>query len=198
MGLNVRTVRALLTALLLLTAGPALAQEGVPDGGLLRGTLSFDARATLGDFTGTTDSVRGVLRGAPALGGARGWVEAAAASLVTGNDRRDRDLRKSMETDKYPLMRFALDSVIPDRRVSDSMEVVLEGDLTLHGEKRPARIPGILTFAGGTARFRGGIRINVKDYGVGGLSRFLGMFSMDREIDVRIDVTFALTGAPGP
>ncbi len=197
MELIARILPAGLYALLVLTA-PALAQEGVPDGRLERGTLSFDARATLGDFTGTTDSVRGALRGAPALGQVRGWVEAPSASLGTGNDRRDRDLRKSMETDKYPLMRFALDSVIPGRRVSDSMEVVLEGDLTLHGEKRRARIPGILTFAGGTARFRGGVRINVKDYGVGGLSRFLGMFSMNKEIDVHIDVTFALAEAPGP
>lgn len=198
MELNLRSILTPFTAMLLCVAGPALAQEGVPDGRLERGALSFDARATLGDFTGTTDSVRGALRGAPVLGQVRGWVEAPAASLVTGNDHRDRDLRKSMETDKYPVMRFELDSVIPDRRVADSMEVVLAGHLTLHGVTRPVRIPGSLTFASGSVKYRGGIRIDVKDYKVGGLSRFLGMFSMNQEIDVHIDVTFTLATAPGP
>lgn len=195
MALIARILPAGLSALLLITA-PALAQ-GVPDGRLVRGTLSFDARATLGDFTGTTDSVRGALHGAPVLGQVRGWVEAPAASLVTGNDHRDRDLRKSMETDKYPAMRFELDSVMPERRLTDSMEAVLVGGLTLHGVTHPVRIPGVLTFTADSVAYRGGIRINVKDYGVGGLSRLLGMFSMNKEIDVHIDVTFALADAPG-
>lgn len=198
MGLNPRPVLARLAAFLLLTAGPAAAQGGVPDGQVVQGRLSFDARATLGDFTGVTDSVRGVLHGAPMLGGVRGRVEAPVASMVTGNDRRDRDLLKSMEADQYPLIWFELDSVIPDRRVADSMEVILAGELTLHGVTRQVEIPGMLTFEGGMVRFRGGLeRLNVKDYDVGGLSKFLGMLSMNKEIDVHVDVAFQLEPPPG-
>ena len=70
------------------------------------GTLSFSGHATVGDFTGSTTTITGAVTGE--LSDARGWVEAPVATLVTGNDHRDRDLRASMEVDKYPTMRFTL------------------------------------------------------------------------------------------
>src|SRR5436190_1553211 len=63
-------------------------------------TLSFSGHATVGSFIGTTHTATGAVTGD--LSGARGWVEAQVATLVTHNDRRDRDLRASMEVTKYP------------------------------------------------------------------------------------------------
>lgn len=186
------TLRSFMVALTLLTGAAQMIQaQAIPDGTVSSGTLSFDARATLGDFTGTTDSVEGMLQGAPELGGVRGWVQSRVATLSSDNDKRDRDLRKSMETDKYPLMRFELEKVEPATRTADSMAVTLSGPLTLHGVTHQVSIPGNVVFAPGSIRVRGEFPVNVKDYEVGGLSKLLGLLAMDEEIVVHVDVTFA-------
>ena len=110
-------------------ATPALAQQEYPAGTVREGKLSFDGHGTGGDFTGVTTTVTGEMTGGP-LSAVKGHVEGQVASLVTGNNRRDRDLRKSMETDKYPTMRFDLESVSGP---TDSADAVLHGRLTIHG-----------------------------------------------------------------
>src|SRR5213075_2968425 len=82
------------------------AQRLVPDAALQSGTLSFLGHATVGDFVGTTTNVMGAILGGRDYAAARGWVEALVRTLVTGNERRDRDLRASMEVDRYPMMHF--------------------------------------------------------------------------------------------
>ena len=42
----------------------------------------------------------------------KGWVEAPVKTLDTDNDRRDRDLNKSMESDKFPTIRFELTEAV--------------------------------------------------------------------------------------
>jgi len=57
------------------------------------------------------------------------------AALRTGNGKRDKDLRKSMEVDSFPTMRFDLADVLPtdEQLLSDSTAVMLRGRLTIHG-----------------------------------------------------------------
>src|SRR3982751_1762724 len=84
----------------------AAAQEKLSAGSatLVSGTLSFVGHATVGDFVGSTSTVSGAAAGD--LASLRGWVEAPVATLATHNKRRDRDLRASMEVDRYPTMRL--------------------------------------------------------------------------------------------
>src|SRR5436309_3404778 len=118
-------IRALL--LLCLAATPVLAQapeRTVADAVVRQGKLSFDGRATAGNFTGTTTTLTGKLQGG-LLSQVRGWVEAPVSTLATGNQRRDRDLNKSMESDKYPTIRFELTNVTGGNAGGDSLDVVL-------------------------------------------------------------------------
>jgi len=174
-----------------LTAVPAMAQA-VPDLPLTAGTLAFDAHATLGAFTGTTAALSGALTGGATLAGVRGWVEAPSKSLSTGNGHRDNDMAGSLEIDKFPTLRFDLDSVIAGEKHGDSTAVTLAGSFTLHGQKRAEKVPGWVWLTGKRAHFRGALPINVKDYGVGGLSKMLGMLKMNEMITVRMDVTFGM------
>jgi polyisoprenoid-binding protein YceI len=176
-------------ALLVVLSRAAVAQA-IPDRALTSGTLAFDAKASLGAFTGTTTTTTGALIGAPTLARVRGWVEAPSKSLTTNNGHRDNDMAGSLEIAKYPVIRFDLDSVATGDRQGDSTAATLAGSFTLHGQKRAARIPGWVWLTPQGARFRGVLPINVKDYGVGGLSKFLGMFKMNEMIAVRMDVTF--------
>jgi hypothetical protein len=130
-------------AVLVLPLGSLVGQQSpVPPGTVGEGKLSFGGRATAGDFTGVTETVSGAMEGGPELSAVRGWVEAPVTTLKTGNDRRDRDLNKSMESAKYPAIRFELDRVEPGDGAPDSMAVILHGRMLIHGETRvPVRHP---------------------------------------------------------
>lgn len=162
----------------------------VPDGRVISGTLSFDGHATVGDFTGRTSTVTGVLRGAPDISGVRGWVESPVRTLDTGNDKRDRDLNKSMESDRFPVMRFELDRVTPSGGAGDNLKVLLHGTLLLHGVRRKVELPGTVQLKPPRARVRTDFPLNLKDYRIGGLSKLLGVLKMYEDIEVHVDLVF--------
>jgi len=179
-----------LTVLAWATSAPAQSGGPIPAAHLVRGTLSFDGHATLGDFVGTTDSVRGEMTGGAGLAAVRGWVEGRVATLTSGNGKRDKDLRKSMEVDSFPTMRFDLADVVPGATQSDSSMVTLRGRLTIHGVTRDADIPAHVWIAPDTIRVRGDFPLNLKDYRIGGLSKMLGILKMHENIEVHVDLVF--------
>jgi polyisoprenoid-binding protein YceI len=173
----------------------AQAAAPIPSGRLTSGTLSFDGHATAGDFIGTTKTVSGQLSGASELKGVRGWVEAPVETLKTGNGHRDRDLNKSMESAKFPVMRFVLNRVDTRAGASDSFPVVLRGGLTIHGVTKDVALPGTVWLSKTTARVRTDFPLDLKDYQIGGLSKMLGVLKMSENIEVHVDLRFGL--APG-
>ena len=187
------SIHALALALSVGLSVPVMAQREVPAGTVRAGTLSFDARATAGDFTGTTSTVSGEMTGGE-LSSVRGWVEAPVRTLVTGNGRRDRDLNKSMETEKYPTIRFDLDGVTPGSVQGDTVEVTLKGRFTIHGVTREAELPAAVVFAPESVGLRAETPLNLKDYKIGGLSKAFGVLRMHEEIRVRVELTFAPVG----
>ena len=155
------------------------------------GTLSFVGHATVGAFVGSTSQVSGAFSGT--LANARGWVEAPAATLVTHNDRRDRDLRASMEVDRYPTMRFDLDSTVialahDDAR--DTVDVLLHGRLAIHGVTRVVELPAAVSRRGDTLQVSASFPLDVTDYRIGGLKKLFGVLRMRRQIEVRVDLRF--------
>jgi polyisoprenoid-binding protein YceI len=190
----------LLPLLLGATAGmpdavSAAQQVPIPDGRLISGTLSFDGHATAGDFTGSTSTVSGEVSGAGDLSSVRGWVEAPVQTLKTGNGKRDKDLNKSMESDKYPNLRFDLARVVNQGGSGDSVSVLLEGQLRIHGVTQQVKLPGSIRFTGTEARVRTDFPLNLKDYRIGGLSKLLGMLKMYEDIEVHADLVFRLDPA---
>ena len=176
--------------LLAAVASTARAQ-GIPDFRTVRGELAFDGHGTPGDFTGRTSSVRGQLVGASSIDGVRGWVEADAGTLVTGNARRDRDMRKSLEVDRFPTLRFDLDGATAGAVVGDSTAVELRGRFTIHGVTQPTVIRGWARVTPRDATFRGQVPLLLTDYRIGGLSKALGLLTMRKQIVIKINLTFA-------
>lgn len=177
-------------------AGPAAAQRVIADGTLRQGTLSFDGRATAGNFTGTTTTVSGGMTGGDGLLAVRGWVEAPVNTLKTGNDRRDRDLNKSMESEKYPTIRFELTGVTAPDAPGDSMPVTLQGRFIIHGVTREVSLPARVTFRPDGVSVQATTPLNLKDYKIGGLTKMLGMLRMHEEIVVHVDLAFGAAAAP--
>ena len=184
---------AVILLLALNSASSGVAQRSWPDANVLRGTLSFDGKSTLGDFTGTTSNLRGEMTGGVALAYVRGWVEAPVTSLQTGNDRRDRDLVKTMEAAIFPTIRFELTGVTPEWERGDSAGVLLAGNFVIHGVTRPEKFKA--TVARGSEEIHvtaGPIPMDLHDYKIEKLTRFL-VFKMQRDIVVHIDLTFRAT-----
>lgn len=181
-----------------LVATPLAGQTPIASGSVVAGTLSFDGHATVGDFVGTTSTVSGELTGAPTLAGVRGWVEAPVKTLVTGKGKRDADLNKSMESDRYPAIRFELDSLTPGATTADSIAVTLHGRFTIHRVTRPADLPGRVVLGAEQSRVWADTPLNLKDYKIGGLSKALGLLKMHENIEVHVDVTFSHAPPPAP
>ena len=172
--------------------GSAQTTRSIPDGRITSGTLSFDGRATAGDFVGTTSAVSGQLTGASDVAGVRGWVEAPVNTLKTGNGKREKDLNKSMESDKFPVLRFELARVTRAGGTADSLGVILHGTLAIHGVTREVELPGTVQLSQSAARVRTDFPLNLKDYRIGGLSKMLGMLKMYENIEVHSDLVFQL------
>lgn len=181
-----------LTAYLLLAVGaqtPLAAQRPWPSAEVRYGTLSFDGKSTLGDFIGSTTEVRGQMTSGAALGDVRGWVEAPVKTLKTGNDRRDRDLVKTMEAELYPNIRFELRGVTVEWERGDSAGVVLDGNFVIHGVSRPEKVKGTVVRGNDGIHVTASLPMNLHDYKINKLTRFL-VFKMDPDIIVHVDMIF--------
>lgn len=174
-------------------AVPATAQQPVPDGTVTEGTLSFDAKASAGDFTGVTHGVTGSMTGGPTLADVHGFVEAPVNTLVTGNGKRDKDLNKSMESDQYPMIRFDLKTVRVEAEAGDSVDAVLGGDLVIHGVTQAVELPAVVRRQEHGVSVSSTFPLNLKDYKIGGLSKFLGILKMNENITVHVQVTFGFS-----
>lgn len=172
----------------------SLGAQALPSGPVSHGVLSFDGHGTGGDFTGTTQVVSGAMEGGPTLADVRGHVEAPVQTLVTGNDHRDRDLNSSMESTKYPNIRFDLKTVRVTQEHGDSSSVVLGGDFTIHGVVQAVELNAVVLRRADAVEVRASAPLNLKDYKIGGLKKMLGILSMDENITVHVDVTFTPGG----
>jgi polyisoprenoid-binding protein YceI len=188
--------RAVTCWLGLTVAGWAAGAQSWPDADVVRGSLSFDGKSTLGDFTGSTGSVRGQMTGAGDLTLVRGWVEAPVNTLKTGNDRRDRDLLKTMEAEIFPTIRFELTGVTPEWQRGDSAGVLLRGNFVIHGVTRAETVPATVTRTPEGIQLRTTpVAMDLHDYGIDKLTRFL-VFKMKRDIVVHIELLFHPAGKP--
>ncbi len=168
------------------------AQAQLPPGRVKSVELWFDAKASLGAFRGITKVAHGQMTGGANLASVRGFVEMQATSLSTDNGIRDKDMRKTLEVEKFPVIRYDLDSVGVRSETADSAQIDLIGRMTIHGVTRPLRIPATMRRQGNELRVTGGCDLFLPSYGVTKLKRMLGMLSMEETIRMGLDVTFTL------
>jgi polyisoprenoid-binding protein YceI len=101
-------------------------------------------------------------------------VTIQAASITTENDERDRDLRSSdfFAVDSFPTLTFKSTKVVPGANGAFQ----IQGDLTIHGVKRPVALDATLLGVGDVSMGGRGVRrvagfeakttINRKDFGI--------------------------------
>jgi len=132
--------------------------------------VSFDLRATGHTVHGQTDHVTGQVRAAKTE--EAGWelegeVRVTAASLETGNQRRDRKMRKtSLVVESHPEIVFVPKVLLPGK-AGEEGSFILGGALTIRGITLPVTIPvSVEERDGGRLRVAGGTDLRWADYGV--------------------------------
>jgi len=112
---------------------------------------------------------------------ATGTITVAAASIDTGNPRRDRHLRSAdfFEVESYPDITFTADSIRP---AGDGVAVT--GALTVHGRCLPFSFEAGVSVPGdGEAWLDAEVRINRGDFGI--TWNWMGAVSMFCTVTVR-------------
>jgi len=159
-----------------------------------KGQVMFEASFPLGDFRGTTREVRGEIQvdveNIPA--GIRGSVTVNPASLKTGIDRRDSDLRTTLEVDKHPQIRFAVREVRASfRSLAEraDTQLVIEGELSIRGVDRPITLTGRAQIRDGQVWVRGEGTLKMTDYGISPPRKFF--LSVGDQMRVSFDALLA-------
>lgn len=127
-------------------------------------------------------------------------VRINAASLTTGNERRDADLRDAfLDVEAYPDIVFVSSRI---GRTETGYQAM--GDLTLHGTTRPVVLPfeftGPIPAPGDLLRIgvSGELRFDRRDYGIALQRMADNALVVGNEVRITIDVEFGRRVAPAP
>jgi len=157
--------------------------------------VGFEARFPLGDFSGRAEQVAGQFQGDPEdlRRPVTGALTVEVRSLSTGLRGRDRDMRRALEADAHPEIRYTvtgLEASFP--AVSDRSDALLtiRGLLAIRGVERPVRFLGRVRSRDGRLWVRGDATIRLSDFGIPPPRR---LFMAVRD---EVVLTFDLTLAP--
>lgn len=132
----------------------------------------FDLKATMHIVHGSTKNVEGAVRVEPEASGAlkfSGAIEIGAASIATGNDKRDATLHaKTLQTDSFPTLRFEPERFSPSAPAGGDGSIAgsLTGRLTLRGKTKALSIAATLTPKGERILAQGTFDVAWAEFGV--------------------------------
>jgi polyisoprenoid-binding protein YceI len=159
----------------------------------LKSFVAFDATHPLGDFSGRAEQLAGEITVDPSdlKQGTRGHVVIAVKALATGTNRRDRDLRRTLEADRHPDIRYAIEGV---EASFDSLTERSDVTLTIRGMMTIRGVDRLVTFAARARRrddriwVRGESSVRLSDFGVAPPRRLL--LSVGDDVAIRFDLLF--------
>ena len=138
-----------------------------------RSMLRWELPATLHTVRGVAPHFEGFVQAEPSAGGGfdvRARIVVDAASMNTGNARRDRAMReKVLETDRYPEIVFELKRFTGDLsrvRPGQNFTAQIEGTLTIHGRTDPVLLPVDVHVLEDHAIVAGSFPLHWKKYGL--------------------------------
>jgi polyisoprenoid-binding protein YceI len=140
--------------------------------------VGFDAFHVLGNFSGASETPTGEVEldtedlKKPIKGG----LTVPVASLRTGKAGRDKDLRRALDGEHHPEIRYRIDKVESSfASLTDNTDVLLtlHGVLTMRGTERPVSFTGRIRLRQGTLWVRGENRMRPADFGIPPLRSWL-------------------------
>ena len=127
------------------------------------GTAEFTSRVPLHTFTGTSNHLTGEIN--LETNGVDFFLD--LETLRTGNSRRDRDMRETLKTDRFPFAEFTgrLTSSF-DMDSSARQRARVQGTFTIHGVSRPLTVNGTLQKTSQGIRLRAAWELRLGDYDI--------------------------------
>lgn len=127
------------------------------------GTAQFTSSVPLHNFTGTSESLVGMIK----LDEMSVDFYIDLETLDTGNAKRDKDMLITLETEKYPFGEFfgKITSEF-DPSSSDEQAVTVEGNFTIHGQTNQVEIDGTITVTDEGLLVKASWILNLDDYGI--------------------------------
>jgi polyisoprenoid-binding protein YceI len=159
-------------------AGSAVAgtERWVVESGKSR--VGFDAFHPLGNFSGVSETPSGEVEvdHEDHRRPIKGDLVVPVASLRTGKTGRDKDLRRALDGERHPEIRYRIDKVESSfASLADNTDVLLtlHGVLSMRGTDRPVSFMGRVRLRQGSLWVRGENRIRPADFGVPPLRSWL-------------------------
>ncbi|WP_243028733.1 YceI family protein [Thermus albus] len=142
------------------------------------GSVTYQARAPLGTWTGTNPTLKGQVDWDPGKNLLRGQVCLDLQAFDSKEPLRDKHTREMFAVDRYPQACLKVTGWDPGRGV-------VLGVMSLHGVDRKVEVSVRHSLEGSTLRFRAEMEVLLSDYGLKAPS-FMGMRVQDRVL-VRVE-----------
>ena len=151
----------------------AVLLQAVPSAKLASADIWFDAKASVADFQGRATGATGTLD----------WVEVRWQDIDTKNGTRNRHMLKTVEAERFPVIRFDVTAVRP------GMDSVA-GTLALHGVTKEVVWPITVHVGGDTVSVTADFPVDMRDYGIKPPVRFV-IARMGAVVMVHVRLVFA-------
>ncbi|MCA8951670.1 MAG: YceI family protein [Planctomycetes bacterium] len=153
--------------------------------------VGFDAKSTLHDFTGVTSTVSGKFTADfdDPEGAWSGAVECEAATLTTGLEGRDDNMREHLDTEHHGAIRFEIERFEPTAVDvgKQTASGAIDGRMTIRGKTRELRMPiEISVDASKRIVIAGQTTLKLTDFEVPVPSQLGGTITMQDEVAVWI------------
>jgi len=127
------------------------------------GHVEFDSSVPLHSFTGVSDHLIGKIALADSI--VDFYVD--VHTLETGIGKRDNDMLRTLEADKYPFAEF-YGKIISDFRPLNNQprKVTVEGEFAVHGVSKKTTITGTLQKVRKGIHVEASWTLNMKDYNI--------------------------------
>jgi len=185
-----RTILAGMLVTVLFLPASAQPRRWVPNPA--KSVVTFDATHQMGDFSGRAEAVTGEFQAdtADLRASITGVARVRVAVLRTGNDNRDRDMRKVLDVDRFPEIRFTIGGVEPSfNSVTSSADtlITIKGGLAVRGVERPVTFLARVRLRDDRIWVRGESRIRLTDFGINPPSRLF--FRVGDDVTIGFDLT---------
>jgi len=187
---TLRTILAGMLVTVLFLPASAQPRRWVPNPA--KSVVTFDATHQMGDFSGRAEAVTGEFQAdtADLRASITGVARVRVAVLRTGNDNRDRDMRKVLDVDRFPEIRFTIGGVEPSfNSVTSSADtlITVKGGLAVRGVERPVTFLARVRLRDDRIWVRGESRIRLTDFGINPPSRLF--FRVGDDVTIGFDLT---------
>ena len=117
-------------------------------------------------------------------------VHVSVAKLTSGEGGPDDNMRKALSSEKYPEIRFQMDSYRATPGVmSANLALAIKGRLEIAGVEKPIELEAAATRVGSTLHVTGVKQLLITDYGVKPPKFMLGMMSVSDPVAIHFDLT---------